>query len=1686
MNRGFDIVGKILALFVLFIAVPFAIGYPTAYVVSDASGGGSVVKPQAISNANPLAQHIVYFDECDNDIGYSYGTPWPYTDDPHTCLSGKQDCCGWYIMNHVHDLGEVINGTYDLYILYRPGFNEGCTDTVKVYVSEDNQTWTKIAQEPVKAHDMDGDGKYPQVWQQGVLNIENYTGRFRWVKVSIPNCFNDYSSVSVTDAANTPPVAGFTQTATIGRAPFTVTFNASDSYDPDGDLVTYSWRFGDKWSATATGQVVTYTYEEPGTYTVELIVKDQNGGLGIAHRTIRVYSQSANISPEITSFSYQILNDKQVEFNFSAEDPDGQDMDYALNFGDGSIEASGTMHSGETKTVTYTYSDYGTYNATLVVTNPQGLGDSESLTVVVQKQVPDIAITNVVTGTLEETREARINVTVTNQGTADVENVEVSFNYGNSQFVNLSAGETKTLTFVWTPQNYGPNTLYFEADPNNSIDELDETNNDMVVQVYVNPLPDFTVGDVSVDGINAAGHTQTINAEILNIGHKDETTHYIIIVTNANNNSDTTMIQGDVYVTAGGSETVSVSWTPAANGTYAISVSLDNAHQVDELNESNNIKTVYVTIGNNHPPEIEPIDDQIAYVNEEFRLVVNATDQDGDTLQFSDNSTLFDIDQLTGEIVFTPNDTDIGNYTIEITVTDGIDSTSTTFDLEIVPPVLEIENVSVSATNDSATIIWDTTQPAISRVLYGLTTAYGNVIENQTYTTSHEVVLTNLLPDNTYYYRIEVDDNYNQTAVYESSFQTSPNPAGVPDLAISAVYYPSQIFEDEQANVTVEITNLGDASTGQFWVTLEDGNTQYVSVADLAPGNSINVSFVWTPAGTGTFGFIATVDPMDAVNETNETNNQETFTITVLERVMDVALTDIAMPDSIIEGDSFSVIVNASNLGTEDLTTNLTLYVNGTEIETRQLSLTAGENSTETFNLILSDVGDYEITAKVDPDNTLNESNEDNNEVSKIITVVPNQPPVANAGDDVSVAVGETITFNASGSYDPDGNITNYEWDFGDGTNATGMIVNHTYANAGVYTVTLTVTDNKGDTGTDTLTAVIWVPEEKPDFAIYDLAYTERVNPGEDAWINFTVYNLGNATDTVDISIYANDEKVFETQAFLDVGDATYVDFYLENLTSDTNITIVLDENNTVDEYNETNNQETFTITVNKPPVAMMSADTLNGPTPLTVTFSALQSYDPDGNITNYEWDFGDGSTATSITVNHTYTNAGIYTVTLTVTDNEGLTDYTEMEIVAWSPVENDVGVQITNYTERVNPGDIVEVRYYIYNLGNDTTVNVSAYADGIEVYSEALTLTGGEQRYVEFNFSALASDFTLSVVADPDNTLNESDESNNEDSVNVSVNDYPIASFTADKTSGYAPLTIAFNASGSYDPDGSITTYEWDFGDGSNATGVTVNHTFSAGTYTVRLTVTDNEGLTAVHEMQITARTRPSTGGGGGGSSGWVNPNPPTPKPIERAVHEEGVATYTLTFEDSRIDLARNYDYDPDTNETTVTLVIHGVGPTRTYRIVDEIPKSVAQTLEDVNIFPAPDEVIREDPVIAWRVTLRDGDTFTVTYTFEGKIPINDIKSMSAPAIQVVQFTKPPAEEVKPGNSMPETTGNETNVTNVNATTTPITGFLVAAREGSLAYLVILVLAGLVSVSAIALEKFGYRIEIAKEVEGE
>jgi PKD repeat protein len=91
-------------------------------------------------------------------------------------------------------------------------------------------------------------------------------------------------------------------------------------------------------------------------------------------------------------------------------------------------------------------------------------------------------------------------------------------------------------------------------------------------------------------------------------------------------------------------------------------------------------------------------------------------------------------------------------------------------------------------------------------------------------------------------------------------------------------------------------------------------------------------------------------------------------------------------------------------------------------------------------------------------------------------------------------------------------------------------------------------------------------------------------------------------------------------------------------------------------------------------------------------------------------------------------------------------------------------------------------------------------------------------------------------------------------------ANQPPVAVASATPTSGTAPLAVAFDGTGSHDPDGSIASYSWNFGDGGTATGATASHTYqNSGSYNAVLTVTDNLGATGTNSAAITVSPNPN-----------------------------------------------------------------------------------------------------------------------------------------------------------------------------------------------------------------------------------
>ena len=155
-------------------------------------------------------------------------------------------------------------------------------------------------------------------------------------------------------------------------------------------------------------------------------------------------------------------------------------------------------------------------------------------------------------------------------------------------------------------------------------------------------------------------------------------------------------------------------------------------------------------------------------------------------------------------------------------------------------------------------------------------------------------------------------------------------------------------------------------------------------------------------------------------------------------------------------------------------------------------------------------------------------------------SIPTNSPPIAAfTANPISASIGSVITFDGNTSVDPDGTITSYKWDFGDGTSGNGSRVTHTYAVAKSYVVTLTVTDNLSAT-VNAAKPIIITTTPKPDLVPSAVTVSPAtVAPGSTITVNWTITNSGNANaaaSTTELRLLAASDAINSTSASLVLG----------------------------------------------------------------------------------------------------------------------------------------------------------------------------------------------------------------------------------------------------------------------------------------------------------------------------------------------------------------------------------------------------------------------------------------------------------------------------------------------------------------------------------------------------------------------
>ncbi len=168
-----------------------------------------------------------------------------------------------------------------------------------------------------------------------------------------------------------PPTASFVVPTGLPMAGQPVAFDGTSSSDPDGPITSYSWTFGD--GSTGTGATASHIYASYGAYSVTLSVTDGDGQTDSTTQQITVHALPVARFAVLTSGP---TAGQPVAFSGSgSSDPTASIVSYVWMFGDGT--------TGTGATPRHTYTSYGTYTATLTVTDSNGLTNTVSQQVVV-------------------------------------------------------------------------------------------------------------------------------------------------------------------------------------------------------------------------------------------------------------------------------------------------------------------------------------------------------------------------------------------------------------------------------------------------------------------------------------------------------------------------------------------------------------------------------------------------------------------------------------------------------------------------------------------------------------------------------------------------------------------------------------------------------------------------------------------------------------------------------------------------------------------------------------------------------------------------------------------------------------------------------------------------------------------------------------------------------------------------------------------------------------------------------------------------------------------------------------------------------------------------------------------------------------------------------------------------------
>ena len=408
-------------------------------------------------------------------------------------------------------------------------------------------------------------------------------------------------------------------------------------------------------------------------------------------------------------------------------------------------------------------------------------------------------------------------------------------------------------------------------------------------------------------------------------------------------------------------------------------------------------------------------------------------------------------------------------------------------------------------------------------------------------------------------------------------------------------------------------------------------------------------------------------------------------------------------------------------------------------------------------------------------------------------TITPvNSAPIAIAtSNKTSGDIPLSINFDASNSTDTENNSLSYSWDFGDGTSSSLIRPTKVFSSAGNFTVTLIVTDSENASNTaDLITITATSPE-------VDLPPVARITKSD---------NSGNSPLTVsfDASASSDDNSITSYNWNFGDGNSTASGLTTSYIYNKEGIyTATLTVTDDAGQSTQATTQITVEAIVDLEPVASFRIGTTTGNAPLATSFNALASSDDNG-ISSYSWDFGDDSAIASGSITtHTYTKAGVYTATLTVSDGSNQTDSVSQNITVTAitpPTANfvtttsELNVIVDATSSTTSKGDNLTYSWkFIDEIG--TTVNT---ATGVTATYDFATAGVKSISLMITDSDSLTDESTQTITL----AIADSEEPNNGNGTIIFEEDYE------DQTAGENPTGWGVNIAYNIQMSPNATTY--------------------------------------------------------------------------------------------------------------------------------------------------------------------------------------------------------------------------------------------------------------------------------------